>query len=100
MMHKTAILELIANHQNSRVEFIRDDCRAEKLAKEMSALLNLAGGVILIGVENGGQFTGLSKSQESVQEWVMNVARHNIQPAVSPNWTCIELDDGKKVGVI
>ena len=100
MMHKTAILELLANHQNSRVEFIRDDCRAEELAKEMSALLNLAGGIILLGVENGGQICGLSKSQESVQEWVMNVARHNIQPAVSPKWTCIELDDGKKVGVI
>ena len=100
MMHKTAILELIANHQNSRVEFIRDDCRAEKLAKEMSALLNLAGGIILLGVENGGQISGLSKSEKSVQEWAMDVARHNIQPSVSPKWTCIELDDGKKVGVI
>ena len=100
MMNKTEILELIANHENSRVEFKRDDCRPEDLAKEMSAMLNLAGGVILLGVENDGQISGLTKSHESVEEWVMNVARQNIQPAVSPKWTCIELDEGKRVGVI
>ena len=99
-MNKTQLLELIANFENSRVEFKRDDCRPEELAKEMSALLNLVGGYILLGVENDGRITGLTRSREAVEEWAMNIARQNIQPAINPAWTCITMDDGKTLGVI
>ena len=53
-MNKAKLLELIANQENSRVEFKRDDCRPEDIAKEMCALLNLDGGVVLLGVEDDG----------------------------------------------
>ncbi|MCY4057933.1 MAG: ATP-binding protein, partial [Gammaproteobacteria bacterium] len=56
-MNRTELLDLIANRENSRVEFKRDDCRPETLAKEMSALLNLEGGVILLGVEKDQRVT-------------------------------------------
>ena len=99
-MNKTELLELIANSENSRVEFKRDDCRPEDLAKELSALLNLAGGVILLGVEHDGEISGLTRSREEAEEWTINIARQNIQPAVNPVWTCISMEDGKTVGVI
>lgn len=100
MMNKSTLFELVAGGEGSRVEFKRDDCRAEDIAKEMSALLNLEGGAILLGVEDDGQTSGLTRNRKDAEEWVMNIARHNLQPAVIPVWTSIEVEAGKMVGVI
>lgn len=100
MMNKTTLFELVAGGEGSRVEFKRDDCHAEDIAKEMSALLNLEGGAILLGVEDEGRTSGLTRSRKDAEEWVMNIARHNLQPAIVPVWTSIEVEEGKFVGVI
>lgn len=50
-MIRTELLELIANGENSGVEFKRDDVRPEQLAKEVVALANLQGRRILLGVK-------------------------------------------------
>ena len=99
-MNKTVLLELIANGENSRVDFKRDDSRPETLAKEMSALLNLEGGFILLGVEDDGRVSGLTRSPADAEEWVMNIARHNIEPATIPVWTSIAMEDGNAIGVV
>ena len=99
-MNRTELLQLIANRENSRVEFKRDDCHPDELATEISALLNLEGGVILLGVEDDGAIAGLTRSREAAEEWVMNIARQNLQPAIIPVWTCIETEKDKDVGVI
>ena len=99
-MNKAELLELVANHENSRVEFKRDDCRPEDIAAEMSALLNLEGGVILLGVEDDGRISGLTRGRKTAEEWVMNIARKNVQPAIIPVWTCIGMEGGKEVGII
>ena len=100
MMNRTELLELIANDENSRVEFKRDDCHPDSLAKEMSALLNLEGGVILLGVEKDQRITGLTRSRETADEWVMNIVRNNLQPPTIPVWTAIKMEDGSVVGVV
>ena len=66
----------------------------------MAALLNLEGGVILLGVEDDGRISGLTRGRGAAEEWVMNIACQNLQPAVIPVWTCMEVEDGKAVGVI
>ena len=99
-MNKTELLELIANRENSRVEFKRDDCHPDELATEMASLLNLEGGVILLGVEDDGRISGLTRSRGAAEEWVMNIVRRNLQPAIIPVWTCMEMEGGKEVGVI
>ncbi len=99
-MDKTTALELIANLENSRVEFKRDDCRPETIAKEMSALLNLEGGFILLGVEDDGQISGLTRGSIVAEEWVMNIARQNIQPPVIPVWSALAMESGRTVGVV
>ncbi|WP_218117398.1 AlbA family DNA-binding domain-containing protein [Photorhabdus luminescens] len=43
-MLKTELLEIIANGENSGVEFKRDDIRPEQLAKEVVAMANFQGG--------------------------------------------------------
>jgi ATP-dependent DNA helicase RecG len=50
-MRRTDLLEIIQNGENSGVEFKRGDIRPEPLAKEVVALANLRGGLILLGVE-------------------------------------------------
>ena len=99
-MNKTEVLEYITNRENSCVEFKRDDCQPDSLAKEMAALLNLKGGVILLGVEDDGEISGLTRSRTATEEWVMNIARQNLQPGTNPVWTCLEIEQGKEVGII
>ena len=100
MMNRTELLQIIANRENSRVELKRDDCHPDELATEISALLNLEGGVIFLGVEDDGAISGLTRSRGDAETWVMNIARQNLQPAIIPVWTCMEIEVGKNVGVI
>ena len=99
-MNRTVLIELIANRENSRVEFKRDDIHMDALAKEMSALLNLEGGWILLGVEKDQRVSGLTRSREDAEEWVMNVARENLQPAITPVWSSIPMEGDSVVGVM
>lgn len=99
-MNRKKLLQVIANGENSRVEFKRDDCHPDELAKEMSALLNLAGGTILLGVEDDGTDSGLTRSREDAQQWVMNVARQKLQPSTIPVWGCVGMDGGTWIGLV
>ena len=92
-MTKTELLELIANGENSGVEFKRDDVRPEQFAKEVVAMLNLQGGRIILGVEDDGAITGLQR--DDTQEWVLNVFRDKIVPQVIPFYEEIQVDDAR-----
>lgn len=70
-MLKTELLEIIANGENSGVEFKRDDIRTEALAREIVAMANLRGGMVLLGVEDDGSISGIQR--EDLETWVMNV---------------------------
>src|SRR5690625_7768871 len=69
-MTRTELAELIRNGETSGAEFKRDDVHADSLAKEMAALLNLKGGHILLGVENDGTVSGLTRDPHEAEEWV------------------------------
>ena len=99
-MNRTDLTELIWNGENSGVEFKRDDIAPEKLAKEMAALLNLEGGHILLGVEKDRTVSGLTRTVEKAEEWVMEVARTHLRPAAIPFWETLDWGDGKIVGVV
>ena len=99
-MNRTELEELIRNGENSGVELKRDDVVPERLAKELAALLNLEGGHLLLGVEDDGTVTGLTRAPKQVEEWIMEVARAHLRPAAIPFWETLKLDDGNVVGVI
>lgn len=99
-MLKTELIELLRNRENSGLEFKRDDVHPDSLAKEVSALLNLEGGHILLGVEDDGTVTGLTRALEEAEEWVMSVCRNNIQPAIIPYWETLIWENEKVVGAI
>ena len=99
-MNRSQLLELLLNGENSGLEFKRDDIRPQRLAGEIVALLNLEGGHILLGVEDDTTASGLTREPKEAEEWVMQIARDHIQPAVIPYWETIELDEGIVIGVV
>ena len=99
-MKKADLIELIRNGENSGVEFKRADLRPEQLATEIAALLNLEGGYIILGVEDDGSISGLSREPRKVEEWVMETARTHVLPASIPYWETVDWGNGKIVGVL
>ena len=69
-MLKSDLLQLIANGENSGIEFKRDDLRPEQLAKEIVALANFRGGSVLLGVEDDGSISGIQRPD--LELWVMD----------------------------
>lgn len=98
-MLKTELLEIIANGENSGVEFKRDDVRQESLAKEIVAMANLRGGMILLGVEDDGTISGIQR--ENLETWVMDtVFGRFVHPMLLPFYEVVSVEDNKRVAVI
>jgi len=99
MATRTELLEFIANGENSGVEFKRDDLRTQDLAKELVAFSNLEGGMVLLGVEDDGTVSGLTRPD--LEEWVMNVCRDKIRPAIVPFFEVVRsIEEGKDVAIV
>lgn len=96
MTTQTELLEILTNGENSGVEFKRDHVKPEDLAKELVAFSNLEGGTVVLGVEDDGTVSGLARSHSDLEEWVMNVCRDKIRPAIVPFFTVIHKVEGDK----
>ena len=98
-MLKTELFEIIANGESSAVEFKRDDCRSEQLAKEIVALVNHHGGQILLGVEDDGDISGIHK--DDLEQWVMDVVvSRKVHPPILPAYQEVLIDEGKRVAIL
>ncbi len=99
-MTKTELLETIRNGENSGVEFKRDDIEPRELAKELVSFANLEGGCVVLGVENDGRISGLTRSTQQAEEWVMNIARDKVRPKIIPYFEVIkDAERGKDVAM-
>ena len=99
MTTRTELLEIIASGENSGVEFKRDDLRTQDLAKELVAFSNFQGGMVLLGVEDDGTITGLMR--HDLEEWVMNVCRDKIRPAIIPFFEMVrDIKDSHDVAIV
>ena len=99
MTTRTELLETIASGENSGVEFKRDDLRTQDLAKELVAFSNLEGGMVLLGVEDDGTITGLTRND--LEEWVMNVCRDKIRPAIVPFFEMVRgVKDNNDIAIV
>lgn len=97
-MLKTELLEIIANGENSGIEFKRDDIRPEQLAKEIVALVNFQGGKVILGVDDDGSTLGITRSD--TEEWVMNVIAEKVHPMILPFYEEITVNSGATVAVL
>ena len=87
MTTRTALLEMIANGENSGVEFKRDVLQNHELARELVAFSNLEGGMVLLGVDDDGTVAGLTRNR--LEEWVMTACRDKIRPGIIPYFETI-----------
>ena len=98
-MTRTELLELIKNGENSGVEFKRDTIENRALAKELVAFANVAGGRVLMGVEDDGNVLGTTRN--NLEEWVMTACRDKIRPELIPYYEVIkDVEPGKDVAVV
>ncbi len=95
MMVKAELLSLIANGENSGIEFELDDLRPEKLAKEIVALANLQGGHVLLGVDDDGTIVGIKRPD--LEHWVMDtVFGRYIHPLITPFYEEVKINEEVK----
>ncbi len=99
-MNQTDLLRLIADGESPRADFKRDDMQPVKIAGVIAGLLNLEGGQVLLGVEDDGEISGLSRAAAKAEEWVMQVARDHLSPSVIPTWEVTECEGGAMVGIV
>ena len=99
MTTHTELLEIISNGENSGVEFKRDVLQNYDLAKELVAFSNLRGGIVLLGVEDDGSISGITR--DDIEGWVMTACRDKIRPAIIPFFEIIrDVEPGKDVAVV
>ena len=97
-MNPDRVLELIGQGKSNSLEFKEEEVRPESLARERVAFANSLGGILLIGVADNGALTGITDSAE-ITHRVVNVARHNVVPALQPTVEIVAVE-GKPVGVV
>src|SRR5271170_2652951 len=99
MTTRIELLELINNGENSGIEFKRDDIDNRALAKELVAFSNLSGGAVLLGVEDDGTVSGLTRNR--LEEWVMTACGAKIRPAIIPFFEIVRgVEPGQDVAIV
>ena len=91
---------IIAGGENAKTEFKRDDrnLRPERLAREIVAFANMNGGMIVLGVDDDGAVSGVTR--RNLQAWLMDtVIGRFIDPQIVPDYDEFVLD-GKQIAVV
>jgi ATP-dependent DNA helicase RecG len=98
-MLSSELQEIIQQGENDSVEFKEYGVRVESLAKEMVAFANNQGGVILLGINDTGIVTGIP-TDVALEEWVMNIVRDRIVPALKVKFNQYFSEDNKIIAEI
>lgn len=98
-MTLTELLEMVRNGESSSVEFKRDAIEAHKLAREVVGFANTYGGYVLLGIEDDGSVSGITR--DKLEEWVMTACRDKIRPELVPHFSVVrDVEPGKHVAVV
>ena len=98
-MTKLELLALIANGENSGVEFKGDQERPERIAKEIVALANFNGGKLILGVEDDGTIAGIRR--DDLEHWIMDVVfGRKVHPMILPFYEEVQIDDKRRVAIV
>ena len=91
---------IISAGENAKTEFKRDDRnpRPEHLAREIVAFANMNGGVIVLGVEDDGAVSGVTRN--NLQAWLMDtVIGRYVDPQIVPDYDEFVLN-GKQIAIV
>ncbi|HPE70042.1 MAG TPA: putative DNA binding domain-containing protein [Thermotogota bacterium] len=83
-MRLAELRKLVANGEDSRLQFKADISNVDSLAAEMVAFANSEGGRIVIGVRDDGQITGLAQSAVGrINQLISNAASQHVRSPIS-----------------
>ena len=83
-MNFRELKELILQGESTTLEFKRKVTSYLKIAKELSALANTAGGYLLVGVDDDGSIPGV-RSEKTVIDFIDTVCGFYIEPNLNPD---------------
>ena len=90
-MLEQEIKNIIKNGESSKVEFKTEDVHPTSLSGEIVSFFNFEGGIILIGVNDNGNVDGCQR--KDIEEFVINICRNNVKPAIIPILERVMVDD-------
>ena len=94
MLTRQTVQTYLQSGEDSFVEFRRDDVYPNSLPRELVAFANTQGGTVLLGVDDDGSVSGITKAK--VEEWIANIATNNCIPPLIPTIQTFQIR-GKKV---
>lgn len=98
MITEQELKQLISGGETATTEFKRDDVRPERLAREIVGMANAQGGLVLLGVEDSGEISGIQR--KNLQDWVYDtVLGRYVFPALSPRYAEVKIGK-QRVAVI
>jgi len=94
-MEEIELRKLILRGEDSGLQFKQQIDSCEKLAPEIVALLNKRGGQILIGVNDDGDITGLSRDQvATTNQHISNTTESHVVPRITVDTENVVTSDG------
>ena len=93
---RVELLRLVRGGEDTFLELKVRLSNREKIAQEIVALANTAGGVIIFGVNDQMRIEGVDDA-ESVQEELVKICREEIQPPLIPFIDRIAFDSGRRI---
>jgi len=94
-METQELLSIIANGEDSRHQFKADLTNANAVAAEMVAFSNSKGGILLIGVNDNGDISGLDNvAMARLNQLISNSASQSVRPPINPITENIALPAG------
>jgi len=87
--------ELIAAGESDTLDFKKRISQPDRIARTLASFANTRGGIILVGVMDNGQISGIDPEEEKYQ--LNQAALFFCQPPVSISFKELEDDDGKTV---
>ncbi len=84
---------IIKTGENSYIQFKRMFNGPSQIAAEVGAFANSKGGMIIVGVDDDGEITGLEKNQiRKLNQWISNACTNKIEPQINVEVDTVNLD--------
>lgn len=93
---RTELIRLIRGGEDTYLELKIKLSNPERIAQEIVALANTAGGTMIFGVTDQLRIEGL-RNPEGVQDELIKICREDIYPPIVPLLDSISFDDGRVI---
>jgi ATP-dependent DNA helicase RecG len=94
-METAELLEIVARGEDGKHQFKANFTNVDSLAAELVASSNSGGGMILIGTNNDGTFSGLSREDMGrLNQLVSNAASQSVRPPINPRTENVSTPEG------